>query len=76
MNSKTMFAPVLDGEALERVEAAFLSDMGSLRGSRPETLLLPVAEIPPVGTHGPAGVDPGPLMVSSRTRRSGCCGGR
>ena len=73
MNSEAIPTPVLDEQDLERVEAAFLCGEVSPPGFHSERLLLPVADIPPLGTDGQAGVDYQPLMRSERTRRDQCC---
>jgi hypothetical protein len=67
VNSETIPTPVLDGQELERVEAAFLCGEVGQPGFHSEMLLLPVAG------DGQAGVDYQPLMRSERTRRNACC---
>lgn len=73
MNSETMLTPVLDGEALERVEAEFLRGEMSLGELRPESLLLPVADISPLGRDRPASGDYEPLRPTIRTSSTRCC---
>ena len=71
MNGAPMLDTVLDGGAIENVEAAFLSSEISLRFP-PDTLLLPVAEMLPLGADRADGVDwrPRPTRRTSSTR---CC---
>jgi hypothetical protein len=72
VTSETMPTPVLDPQALQKVEAGFLRAEISLRGFGPEALL-PVGKIPPLGTDRPAGGDYEALRPTVRTSSRRCC---
>jgi hypothetical protein len=73
VNSETMVTPVLDAEALERAEAEFLRGEISLGEARPAILLMPIADICPLGRDRPARIDFEPLRPTIRTSSSRCC---
>jgi hypothetical protein len=73
MNSETMLTSNSDGEALESVEAEFLRGEISFGELRPAILLMPVADISPLGRDRPGRVDYEPLRPTIRTSSSRCC---
>jgi hypothetical protein len=73
VDSETMLNPVLDGDALERAEAAFLCCEMTLRGLHPEVLVLSAADIPPLGTDRAAGIDYERLRKTVKTSSARCC---